>query len=343
MTGPGALLAVALGLLPVLVFLAGLVYLDGFKLTPLRRVLWVIAGGAAMAVVAFAVNAWLLDALALDMRPFSRYVSPLVEELLKALVVVGLFRTHRIGFLVDGAILGFAVGAGFAVVENVYYLFTADANVGIWVVRGFGTALMHGGATAIFALVSQAATDRQLQGGLPYYLPGLGAAVVLHSAFNHFLFTPPLMTLLVLAVLPPLLWLVFRRSATHVHDWLELDFDADARLLAEINSGQFTDTHIGEYLADLRERFEGPVVVDLLCYLRVYTELALGAKGMLMMREHGIDAPVSETIVENFAELDYLEKSIGRAGLLAIRPFLHMTRKDLWQIYVLSDHARRSR
>ena len=41
---------------------------------------------------------------------------------LKALIVVVLIRTHRIGFLVDAAILGFAVGTGFALVENLYYL-----------------------------------------------------------------------------------------------------------------------------------------------------------------------------------------------------------------------------
>ena len=36
-------------------------------------------------------------------------------------------------------------------------------------------------------------------------------------------------------------------------------------------------------------------------------------------------------------ELDYLERSIGKTGILAMRPFLHMTRKDLWQLYVLGN------
>ena len=42
----------------------------------------------------------------------TRTIAPVTEEILKALVVVWMFRTHRIGFLVDGAIFGFAVGAG---------------------------------------------------------------------------------------------------------------------------------------------------------------------------------------------------------------------------------------
>jgi hypothetical protein len=53
------------------------------------------------------------------------------------------------------------------------------------------------------------------------------------------------------------------------------------------------------------------------------------------MRENGLDVEVGERTQEKFVELAYLEKSIGKTGLMAMRPFLHMTRKDLWQLYVL--------
>ena len=75
----------------------------------------------------------------------------------------------------------------------------------------------------------------------------------------------------------------------------------------------------------------------MLCYLRLYTELALRAKGVLMMRENGLDVPVGDRTREKFTEMEYLENSIGKTGLLALRPFLHMMRKDVWQLYVLED------
>ena len=66
-------------------------------------------------------------------------------------------RTRRTGFLTDAAILGFAVGAGFATVENIYYLrIFPDAPWLVWAIRGLGTAVMHGGASAIFAVLRQA-------------------------------------------------------------------------------------------------------------------------------------------------------------------------------------------
>ena len=35
-------------------------------------------------------------------------------------------------------------------------------------------------------------------------------------------------------------------------------------------------------------------------------------------------------------ELNFLESSIGVTGKLAIKPFLRMSQKDLWQFYMLS-------
>jgi hypothetical protein len=85
----------------------------------------------------------------------------------------------------------------------------------------------------------------------------------------------------------------------------------------------------------MKDKFHGPVVADLLCYLRLYTELALRAKGILMMRESGFNAPVDEATKAKFAEMRYLESSIGKTGLLAIQPMCHMSHKDLWQLYML--------
>ena len=334
------LIRAPVGLLPVLIFLFVLRYMDSYKLVGLKAVLWVIVAGALTPILAYFVNGFLQELLQIDFKSLSRYVAPLSEETLKALIIIALFRMNRIGFLVDSAIVGFAVGTGFSFVENLDYLRSAgDAHVAVWVVRGFGTAIMHGGVTAIFAIMSQALTERHLKINPLLYIPGLIVAATLHSVYNHFVLPPLQMTLCILLILPPILYLVFRTSASHLHQWLELDFDADAHLLNQINSGEFAESKIGRFLYDLGKKFDGPVVVDMLCYLRLYTELALRAKGVLLMRENGFDAPVGARTAEKFAEMEFLEGSIGKTGLLAMRPFLLMTRKDLWQLNVLEDRA----
>jgi RsiW-degrading membrane proteinase PrsW (M82 family) len=329
---------VLLGLVPVACFLGVLVALDSYKLVKLRNVLAVLAAGAAVAAASYGINGELLDRLDIDFITYTRYVAPPMEELLKAAILVALIRGHRIGFLVDAAIVGFATGTGFAMVENILYLKIApDAPLGAWFVRGFGTAIMHGGATAIFGVMGLAMVERAQRSGLLAFVPGFLLAVALHSAFNHFFFSPFISTVGIAIVLPVILQLVFARSEAAMGKWLGTGFDADTEMLSLINSGGLSDSPVGRYLTQLKEKFQGPVVADLVCYLRLHTELALRAKGVLMMRENGFEVPIDEPTREKFVEMTYLEKSIGPTGRRALQPMLHMSHKDLWQLYMLKS------
>ncbi len=334
------LLNIVIGLLPVLAFLAALLYLDSYKLVRVRVVIAIVVSGVAVASACYAANAYLIGNFSMNFTSFSRYVGPIVEELGKALAVVGLIRMHRVGFLVDAAIAGFAVGTGFALVENLYYQqLVPDAGLGTWIVRGFGTAIMHGGTTAIFALISLTMAERMRAPRILAFVPGYLCAVVVHSAFNHLNGSPRLSTLAVIVVLPPLLMFIFDRSERALADWLGHGFDADARMLESITSGHFPDSPAGQYLASVKGRFKGAVVADLLCYLRLHTELALRAKGILMMRESGFEATIDEATRDKFGEMRYLERSIGHTGRLAIRPLLHSGHKDLWQLRMLEGEV----
>ena len=283
------------GFLPVLTFLAALLYLDSYKLLRLRAVVAVVVCGALAAAASYVTNAAILNALNMDLPAFSRYVAPLVEECWKGLIVVVLIRTHRIGFLVDAAIFGFAAGTGFAMVENMYFLGTIpDAAIGTWIVRGLGTAIMHGGATALFAVIGLTMFERVKWHSLAAFLPGLGLATALHSGFNHLSDSPRLATLATFLIVPLLSYVVFERSERATSDSLGTGFDADTEMLALINSGHLAESPLGRYLHALKDKFNGPVVADVLCYLRLHTELALRAKGILMMRQNGFDPPVDD-------------------------------------------------
>jgi RsiW-degrading membrane proteinase PrsW (M82 family) len=330
------LLRAAIGLLPVVCFLVALMAMDSYKLVSLRLVAAVIALGAASAGLSYVANVSMLAGLGLELDIYARSVGPLFEEIAKGLVIVILLRTHRIGFLVDAAILGFAVGTGFAVVENLYFLEElGHANVGVWIVRGFGTALLHGGVQAIFSVLLLALSDRRGKLDFGALLPALGAAWLLHAAFNQFVLPPIWQALAMLVVLPPVMMYVFARSEKAVSHWLGEGFEADRLLLEVMDSGLFRGSPQGVYLRGLREHFSGEVVADLLCCLRLHVELALRAKGLLMMRENGIEVPMDEDTRARFEELRYLQKSVGPTAMRALRPLLHVSPRDLWQLYML--------
>ena len=329
---------ILVALLPVLGLLVALQLLDSYKLLKLRVLLATMAAGALAAGISYVLNGQLLGHFDIDIGRFSRTVSPVTEELLKGALIVVLIRSHRIGFLVDAAIVGFAVGTGFALVENIHFLgLLPDASMTTWVVRGFGTAIMHGGTTAVFAILSLALLERWGSNSLRALLPGLVLAVLLHTAFNHLSRAPQLATLTVMVAVPLLMYVAFQRSEAATRDWLGTGFDSDVQMLELINAGQIADSPVGRYLHTLRDRLKGPLLADVLCYLRVYTELSLRAKGLLMMRENGFATEIDEQAKASLAELRYLEGSIGKTGLLALRPLLRMSPKDLWQLYMLKQ------
>ena len=326
-------------LLPVVAFLALLRLMDSFKLVRLRMVVWAIGAGAAAAVLLLELHEWLATALPVSAPAFSRYVAPVTEETAKAVFVVVLLWRRRIGFLVDAAILGFAVGAGFAVAENLWFLGSRpDSRLAVWIIRGLGTAIMHGGATAICAILSRLLSERSSSPAIVVALPGLFGAVAVHSFFNHFFLSPVASALAVLVVLPPLVTVVFRTSERSLREWLDVGFDADTELLELIQSGELSESRVGRYLQTLRGRFRGEILADLLCYLRLRVELSLRAKGLLLAREAGFRPTVSPEVRDLLDEMAYLERSIGRTGKLALSPFLRTSDQDLWQLRLLGKN-----
>jgi RsiW-degrading membrane proteinase PrsW (M82 family) len=327
---------ILVGFLPVLCFLGSLVYLDSYKLVRPRWIVYAIAAGGLAAVPGYFVNVTILAQVDVEATAFSRYIAPAVEEVLKGATLLFLIRTRRVGFLVDTAIFGFAIGTGFALVENIYYMYELEqSRVIIWIVRGFGTAIMHGGTTTIFGIISKTLTEQRNSESLVYFAPGMLVAVLLHSVFNHFFVSPMLSAVAVVVLLMPIVLVVFRRSETSLEKWLGVGLDADAELLALMQSREFSQSRIGNYLQSLRDRFKGEVLADMLCYLRLHVELSIKAKGVLLMRESGFSVPPGPEVKAKFDELRYLEGSIGATGKLAIMPFIHTSSHDLWQLHML--------
>jgi RsiW-degrading membrane proteinase PrsW (M82 family) len=322
--------------LPVLCFLGLLVLMDSFKLVTRTTVLLSIGVGVLTAFVALQINTGLLDRLEMSLPAYRRYGGPVIEETAKALWIVVLVRARRLGFLVDAAIHGFAVGTGFALVENVHYLRTlSDASVLLWIVRGFGTAILHGSTTAIFATLAKGLTDRHGSASLPLFVGPLALAILIHSTFNHFVLPPLAMTALLLVVMPLLFIFVFEQSEKATRRWLGTSFDSRLELLDLILSGDVRQTHVGSYLQSLRDRFPPVVVGDMLCFLRIHLELSMRAKTQLLAREAGTKLEIGDEVRANFEELEYLERSIGRTGRLALAPFLASSPRDLLVLRLL--------
>ena len=334
--------SVALAFVPVSLFLVGLRLMDSFKLVHTRTLLLALGGGALAAGAAYGLNRGLIQFVHLDPDRLRGVVAPILEELLKAMVVVAFLRRDRVGFLVDAAIVGFAVGAGFALVENLYYLGALhDFSATLWLARGLGTAVMHGSTTAALAVIAKALRDRDPALRVRALLPGLAAAIAVHAGFNQLPFHPLVTSALIMFVMPLLLLAVFDRSERATRAWLSSGFDGEFVMLEQILDDEVQGTPVGRYLETLQERFAPLVVADLLCLLRIHLELSLRAKGMLIARAAGLRLEPDDSVRANLEELRFLERTVGATGRLAILPLRRTISRDLWQILLLERSARR--
>lgn len=335
------LLKTLIAVAPVLVLLFVFDRLDVFNLITFRVIGALVGAGAGIAAASLLVNGRVLDGFPMGFSDYSKYVAPVIEESLKATPIVWLYYHNRLGYKLDAGIAGFAVGAGFSVAENLWYMQTqADANITAWLVRGAGTAIMHGGATGLFAVISHEMTERQAETAAARYrfnpllfAPGLGLAILVHGTFNHFPNQPTITMVLTLLLIPMLLFFTFARSEHATNKWLTDDAETHRRALEELRAGQFAESADGKALQDIAKRFHGgAAVADVLAYVELKTELVLRAEEIILAVQSGQPLALTAEDREKFTRLDAIEHHLGPTVLAAIAPRLSFTRNDLWEL-----------
>ncbi len=326
---------ILVSIFPALLFILFLYFLDSFKLVIKVILLLSIIWGLGSAIMAYFANTFVLERTGIPFQAFSKYVAPVIEEFIKAVFIFLLLNKKRVGFMIDAAIYGFAVGAGFALLENILFIRTmADANLLIWIIRGFGTAIMHGGCTSLLAIILISGKNRDQAPAITVSI-AIITTYIIHSAFNHFFFDPVIQTVGILLVTPVLFILIFRYTENQLQDWLEIEFASEIELLNMINKGQLMSTRSGEYLASLKTRFSGETILDMYCFLAIYLELSIKAKRNVMLKENGFPVIIEEDIQDKLKELAQLRKRIGKVGELTLSPLISMNYRNLWKLNFL--------
>ena len=149
-----------------------------------RAILGFLLTGIFMCLFAGEINGLIYDRADLSMRFMTVNITPIVEEILKAIPVVFiafLIKPERQALLEDSI----AVGVGFATLENVCLLAGSSGalTVGTILARGFGAGMMHGVSTlAVGYSMTVASADRKLSH--TGTVAALSAAIIYHSIYN---------------------------------------------------------------------------------------------------------------------------------------------------------------
>jgi RsiW-degrading membrane proteinase PrsW (M82 family) len=334
-----------LALVPVLILLAIFVWLDAFELMSLKEILFLLALGGLSAAVVYPVSGRLIDTLPIGFSNYSRFVAPWLEEASKAIVMILLFRFNRIGYKIDAVISGFAVGAGFSVVENIIYLVVfPQYGAGTWLVRGLGTAVMHGTTLALLATIAHQLAERENREAegdfdfhLWWFLPGYLVAVGLHTAFNQFPDRPLLAMLGAIVVAPLALMAIFTFGASEAQEWLETERASHQAQLQVLEAGRWPDGPAGRMISGLADRLGPEKGRRVHRYWEVLAWLVVQAEEAMLEEAEG-DVTLDRIKIEAaFAELASLKRSLGRSSFAALKPLLPFSRNDHWELAELRD------
>ena len=318
-------------LLPVAIYIFVVYELDSFSLMSVKRLLLLVLYGMLMAVACFGLFWLFADAIP---ERVSDFVYPLIEEAVKAVPLLVMARRKRMVFFIDSVICGAAVGGGFSILENIFYLVLGEPlGVGTVLFRGLEVALIHMGCSAIVAaaLMFAVRLAERIKGGLSIKKNDvvmavflLLAAPMLHMAHNAFHFNPVIQFTVVFGAMAGLLVWTYQYDGDMIHRWLDRGLDKQVQLLQAIQEGHLGETKTGEFLQSVKDVFPAEVFFDVICYVQLNVELSVAAKSRFMMREAGMDLPLEkeqkQSLLEKYQEFMVLEKSLGKSARMTIAP-----------------------
>ncbi|MFP5329704.1 MAG: PrsW family glutamic-type intramembrane protease [Alphaproteobacteria bacterium] len=329
-----------LALAPVLLLLAVFNWVHAFRLMSLKEILLLLLLGGVAAFASYPLSGTFLDTLPIGFSAYSRFVAPWIEEALKAIVIILLFWFNRVGYKLDAVITGFAVGAGFSVVENIIYLTVfPHYGAGTWLVRGLGTAVMHGATLALLAAIAHELAERENRGAagdfnfnLLWFLPGFLVAVALHTLFNQFPDRPMLAMIGAALFTPIAIFAIFHFGTAEATQWLDSEYREHKQELETLRSGRWPEGQSARRIEALCSRLDPEMTKRVRRYWELQAWLVVQAEETLMEDAAG-DAEFDATEVRAaFAEMDGLRRAMGKSIFTTVKALLPFSRNDYWEV-----------
>ncbi len=185
-----------LALVPLLIVLAGVMWLDRWEPEPKSLLAVALLWGAGVSALS---SYWINSAIVLNIFQATGdpaqaevmgavVVAPVVEEITKGLGILAIFLLRREHFdgPVDGVVYAATVGAGFAFTENILYFASSQESVWlVFVMRGVFSPFAHALFSACVGIALGIAARRSNGVAVGIAFPaGLIAAMALHALWN---------------------------------------------------------------------------------------------------------------------------------------------------------------
>ncbi|HAX70123.1 MAG TPA: hypothetical protein DCY14_10975 [Anaerolineae bacterium] len=297
---------------------------DLHKTVKFKRNIVTLVCGIAAYYVAAQINPAMVDAGWVTWGQVVRITAPIIEELLKSLILIYLVSRADFNYVVDGALYGFGVGIGFAIIENVEYVNgNIEIALALALARVFSTNLMHATSSGLIgtALAFHRGISEKRRGWL-VILAGYLLAMVFHALFNTMVNAGAFLVFAIAyGVLGAgLIWYVIRRGMSEQQKWVGEKLGAEDRVsVQETRAATSIEQLVDRLIKPFQERFgdeKVPAVRDML-----YKQIEIGIKRKLL---DATPSPTKRQEIEGIIstlgrEMNDLRKQIGTYHMMFVR------------------------
>lgn len=317
-----------------LVFLYTIWILELYTLSSVKFLLVSLVWGGIVFACALVIQTLFLRVGLFSYEQVTLYSAPILEDALKLGLLVGLSARMRLRYAAEGAAYGFAIGTGFALVENVFYLLNnPEIAFSIAVSRVLSTSLMHAFTTGLIGAVVGARIHLSQRGqGIGIFF-GFAISVIVHSLFNqvayHFEGLPLVLTAIVIGLGgTAMIGLLIVRSVKQEGEFIAMQLDGIAsagEVAAATNPQQIADMIAEHYqsLGDEKSKL-------LQRYVTLQSQRGILRK-TLSLNQRQKFTPILQNqlqIVEQ--QLQALRQSMGLYTWVWLRSVLPSDESDLW-------------
>jgi protease PrsW len=323
-------------------FLYAIRTLDFYQTGSSRFIAISAVWGILAYLLAARINPALID-LGLSRQTLVRFVAPVLEEILKGLVLLYLIRRPNFNYFLDGAIYGFATGIGFAIFENFeYVLGHPTMAVQLAISRVLSTNLIHATGSALIGIaLGMARFDRSLISRGLYLLGGLALAIGIHSGFNSMVNAGTQLLFAFAAGFggAGIIFAIARRGLSDEKAWVHEQIGLTEGVTTGEASAVRRLKDINSILAPLEARFGTEKASQIEKFLFMQAQLAIQQKTLEKMQDEKMRAAIQLQMNDLNDKMKETRKTVGAYCMLYLRNIFPASDTQLWDLLQLRISA----
>jgi RsiW-degrading membrane proteinase PrsW (M82 family) len=291
--------------------------------------------GALAYVLASKINPYMVNAGWVNHNQVIRITAPIVEEILKSLVLIYLVQRADFNYVVDGAIYGFGAGIGFAIIENIEYV-TGHSTIALSIAlaRVFSTNLVHATASGVIGTSLAFRRGDSTWRGWLFTVSGYAVSMLLHMGFNTMVSSGNsiIFAIAVGLIGVGFIYFTIRQGMKKQKTWLVEKLDGGSRVTKNEVKALSTIEKFDDLLKPIADQFGHEKVNKVKTMLGKQAEIGIKLKLLDSTPSEAKRAEINEVINELRSDMEILRKEIGSYCMMFVRTVYMDADIKIWDV-----------